>query len=52
MDALMETYPEIDNNHTYSTLGWTIEMSKIVIRTNAEIESDNSGSKYRLSWNE
>lgn len=48
MDELMELYPEINNNHTYSTLGWTIEMTKIVIRTNAEIEEDNSGSEYRL----
>jgi hypothetical protein len=52
MDSLMETYPEIDNNHTYSTLRWTIEMAKVVIRTNSEIEADNSGSEYRLSWNE
>lgn len=52
MDELMGLYPEINNNHTYSTLGWTIEMTKIVIKTNADIEADNSGSEYRLSWNE
>lgn len=52
LDILMKSYPEIDTNHTYSTLGWTIEMTKLVIKTNSEIKEDNSGSEYRLSWNE
>lgn len=51
MENLMEKYPEI-NDHTYSTLKWTAEMTKIIIKTNSQIEKSNEGSYYRLNWNE
>jgi hypothetical protein len=50
-DFLFKMYPEI-NSHTYSSLDWSLRMTKYVMETGSEIEAHNEGSEYRLSWNE
>lgn len=54
MDELMGLYPEINNNHTYSILGWTIEMTKltpIIQAVNIDFHGMNNYNKFIIIIN-